>query len=158
MVHTREVALASTAIKYLYYDTSVIKDDEWPTPFNKKVQHSGDLGSRMEHAFNEVLDHEEKAVIIGSDCPEITSEIIEEAFYKLDLADVVMGPTYDGGYYLLGMKAKHSALFQDIAWSSDKVFDQTKQKIIEQGLLFTLLQKLSDLDYKEDLDKFPAFQ
>lgn len=122
------------------------------------MQASGDLGKRIKRAFEEVLEKESKAVIIGSDCPEISSKLIDEAFSKLDLADVVIGPAHDGGYYLLGIKTMYKFLFEDMPWSTEHLFSVTTERIKEQQLLFTLLPTLSDLDNSEDLGKFPQFR
>jgi len=81
--HTRATALQSEATKYLFYDQSIDTEDSWSADlFLKKVQSSGDLGQRMEDAFKSVLSSNSKAVIVGSDCPEITSELIDEAFRR----------------------------------------------------------------------------
>ncbi len=156
--YTKETALATKSKKYLFYDTEINENDDWDShDFNKLLQAKGDLGDRMRAAFETVLAENEKAVIIGSDCPELTTELVEEAFEKLELVDVVLGPTLDGGYYLLGMKKNHPILFEDIHWSTAEVYEQTRQKIIAEGLLFTVVQKLSDLDNIADLEKFPDF-
>jgi len=112
----------------------------------------------MVHAFETTLKKYSKAIIIGSDCPEISPDIINEAFTQLDSHDVVIGPTYDGGYYLLGMNEMTPELFKNIAWSTETVFDQTIEIIKNAQLSHAVLEKLSDLDYLEDLEKFPAFQ
>jgi len=158
MAHTRKVALESDTERFLFYDQSIAEGDDWNvSSFHKKVQYNGDLGERMSDAFSQVLNECDSAVIIGSDCPEISPEIIEAAFNKLELADVVVGPTFDGGYYLLGMNKLYPFLFQDIEWSSTSVYDNTIQKIASNNLLYTVLEEKSDLDYVEDLEKFPAF-
>ena len=158
MAHTRKVAIDSDADAYLFYDQEIATNDGWePTSFSKHVQYPGDLGERMSHAFAMVLEVADTAVIIGSDCPRISKDIIDFAFQKLQVADVVVGPTYDGGYYLLGMKKLHATLFQDIEWSSESVFDKTIEKLVSNDLLYTLMEKKSDLDYLEDLEKFPEF-
>ncbi len=106
-------------------------------------------------AFQYVLNSQSKAIIIGSDCPDISSQIIEEAFIRLDKHDCVIGPSEDGGYYLLGMKKLHSALFEDIEWSSSKVMEQTIRKIESLQLSYTQLPKLNDIDTIDDLRQFP---
>ena len=125
--------------------------------FIKSVQSDDDLGNRMSSAFQTVLTMENKAVIIGSDCPEINQETVNEAFRSLDNHDVVIGPTYDGGYYLLGMKAHHAELFSNIQWSSEDVYSSTIEAIKAKRLSHYTLGKMHDLDYKEDLDRFPIF-
>jgi len=123
--------------------------------FSKHLQSEGDLGIKMKKAFNHVLQIHSKAVIIGSDCPEISSEIIEDAFKKLDEFDCVIGPTTDGGYYLLGMKKFNPLLFENIEWSTDKVFKQTQMKLNEAQQNYSLLVTLTDVDTIDDLMKFP---
>ncbi len=157
--HTRTTALTADSKNYLFYDQAVEENDDWSTEsFYKLVQAEGDLGDRMNDAFLQVLKQEDKAVIIGSDCPEITDTIINEALNKLDIADVVIGPTLDGGYYLLGMKTLHSSLFQNMEWSTETVYSQTLLKIKEEGLLYAVLPQLSDMDNVDDLNKFPSFK
>lgn len=153
---TRNEAITFTGNRYLFYDTEVNTLDEWSNKlFIKSTQVKGDLGQRMQAAFKAVLQMENKAVIIGSDCPQIKSRIIDEAMEKLDNADVVIGPTLDGGYYLLGMKKLHRDLFSNIPWSTDQVFTKTIERLQNNNLRFLILEELSDLDTKEDLDKFP---
>lgn len=156
MRHTHDVALSCATSRYLFYHEKIESEDGWSaSDFDKHVQAEGDLGKRMAHAFSVTLAEQEKAIIIGSDCPDINPDIIEDAFDRLDLADVVIGPTLDGGYYLLGMKTDQNHLFQEMAWSTDSVFADTKEKMICANLLYSVMPTLSDLDNIEDLLKFP---
>ncbi len=158
MQHTRDVALAASVNRHLFYDQELNTEDAWSNQdFIKDVQVSGDLGKRMEAAFRTVLSRNSKAVIIGSDCPEITPEIIASAFNRLDLADIVIGPTYDGGYYLLGMKTLHTELFTEMTWSTETVYTDTINRIKAKGLLYSVCPTLSDMDNEDDLNKFPRF-
>ena len=156
--HTQKVSQSLNCNRYLFYDTEIQKNDMWSNEhFIKSVQSDGDLGNRMSSAFQTVLTMENKAVIIGSDCPEINQETVNEAFMRLDSHDVVIGPTYDGGYYLIGMRAYHEELFNNIKWSSENVYRSTIEAIKTKGLSHFALHKMHDLDYKEDLDRFPIF-
>lgn len=110
----------------------------------------------MHHAFIKAVAQCSKVLIIGSDCPYITKDIIEDAFDQLNNHDVVVGPTFDGGYYLLGMKQFHLDLFQDIPWSSEKVFSMTLGKIKKLGLAHWIGPKLNDIDYAEDWNEYLA--
>ena len=158
LTHTRKVSEQLDANKYLFYDTKIEDNDMWPADkFIKSVQSRGDLGDRMLSAFKSVLIMENKAVIIGSDCPEISQDIINKALSALDSNDMVIGPTHDGGYYLLGMKTLHRELFKDIEWSSHTVYRATINAMEKKKLSYKILDKKHDLDYKEDLDKFPIF-
>ena len=158
MQHTREVSLAVDCNRYLFYDTELNSKDDWnKADYIKGVQVNGDLGQRMQAAFTTVLRDNKKAVIIGSDCPEISPQVIESAYKQLDLADIVIGPTYDGGYYLLGMKEDHYELFTDMTWSIESVYEETLSRIKKNGLLFSTCPMLSDMDNEDDLNKFPDF-
>jgi rSAM/selenodomain-associated transferase 1 len=149
---TRDAAMGCVADRVLFYSDFVDMQDAWPASFfHKRVQHSGDLGARMESAFQKAFHSgAEKAVIIGSDCPELTGEVLQQAFDLLDTADFVLGPVPDGGYYLLGMKALESSVFYDIEWSTETVREKTIEKIRAAGKTFSLLPMLSDVDTEAD--------
>lgn len=149
---TRQAALGVHAERWLYYTDATEQGDGWPeTDFLKKVQHSGDLGERMHHAFWEAFETgTRKALIIGSDCPGLNPEILGQAFDALDHSDFVLGPTPDGGYYLLGMNQLEASVFQDIAWSTETVCRDTLEKIHTLEKTVTLLPVLSDVDTEED--------
>lgn len=116
------------------------------------VQEGESLGDRMIKAFDKVFAlGTEKAVIIGTDCVEISHELICQAFNALQVADVVLGPAEDGGYYLLGLKQGISEIFDGISWSTNLVLDQTLENIREKGLKFQLLKTLKDIDTTKDL-------
>lgn len=127
-------------------------------PFPKQLLHlqeGSDLGVKMKNAFQKVFSiGYHKAVIIGTDCPELTSDILAEAFRNLDQSDLVIGPAADGGYYLLGMKSEHSFLFQGIEWSTSEVFSRTLEIANHHKLSFSLLPVLHDIDEEEDWKKF----
>ena len=88
--------------------------------------------------------------MIGSDCPELTGEVLQMAFDLLDHSDFVLGPVPDGGYYLLGMKAFEPSVFHGIAWSTETVRETTLEKIRAAGKSCALLPMLSDVDTEED--------
>lgn len=149
---TRRAARAANVLRCLFYDDYIETDDEWPeADFFKYRQASGDLGERMAQAFRQVLDeHGGPALIVGSDCPELSASLIEQAFSALYTTDFVLGPTPDGGYYLLGMSRFYPEVFEGIAWSTSAVFEQTTQIIRSLGKSVTLLPVLSDIDVEED--------
>ncbi len=114
-----------------------------------------DLGARMAQAFQIALGNPYKSgIIIGTDIPGITGSILSAAFKSLEEHDVVMGPTEDGGYYLIGLKNNVPELFENIAWSTGTVFSVTQEKAKELGLSLKILPKLRDLDTEEDLHVF----
>ena len=137
---------------HVFYASEIIENDLWSDElFQKKLQKGEDLGARMSHAFTKLLSDYDKVVIVGSDCPQLTKEHIDSAFKSLQETDIVIGPTYDGGYYLLGMKHPHSFLFTDMKWSTDEVFSTSMKRIFEQEHTLTQLQMLSDIDVEDDL-------
>jgi rSAM/selenodomain-associated transferase 1 len=121
--------------------------------FIYRKQNGNDLGERMKNSFAEVFnDGFRKALIIGADIPDISCKMLEEAFGLLDESDVVLGPSKDGGYYLLGMKEQNNFLFSGIDWGSKKVLTQTLHKLNEKRRKIKILKKLNDIDTKADLE------
>ncbi len=141
--------------KEVWYSEFIDRQDHIdPKKFDKKKQKGRNLGERMSTAFTSVFNNGfGKAVIIGSDCPELTAEVIEEAYAKLDESDLVLGPSMDGGYYLLGMKKNHSELFTGIEWSTETVYKSTVQKAELLNLTIATLPVLNDIDTLDDLEK-----
>lgn len=149
--HTESISRASSLPRYVYYDETVTSDDLWTHPDTvKRKQSDGDLGERMHDACAEVLKEYPHAIIIGSDCGELTDDHLEQAADSLKHCDIVIGPTVDGGYYLIGLTQVMPGLFINMPWSTSAVFDQTIQQIIERSLSFKLLQRLSDVDTHDD--------
>ncbi len=115
------------------------------------LQVKGSLGEKINHAFETVHQEGDKTIIIGSDCPGISTDLIQQAFTVLDNFSIVLGPAEDGGYYLLGLNEKDSSLFEGISWSTDQVLKQTYQKAIQAEKSVKLLISLSDIDTEDDL-------
>lgn len=128
---------------------------QYPGANHYAAQVSGNLGKRMESALKKLLsqDHIDRAILIGADIPDLSSELIEDAATALEKKDVVLGPTLDGGYYLIGMKEVTSELFRDIEWSSDTVLAESKKRLKKLGLKTHLLEKLADLDTLADANE-----
>ncbi len=156
LAKTRAAALDSTAERSLWYSDTVVENDEWDSAFfNKKLQPAGDLGQRMSSAFRQEMEGgATKAVIIGSDCPDVNGAVIDQALQLLDHNDVVVGPTFDGGYYLLGMNRYLPGLFENVAWSTPEVLETTREKCITNGYSLALLPLLNDIDDEGDWDEY----
>ncbi|MCE2497265.1 MAG: TIGR04282 family arsenosugar biosynthesis glycosyltransferase [Flavobacteriales bacterium] len=154
--HTREVALKVDAFKQLYYSDQVVAHDLWSAEgFAKYVQSDGDLGERMKSAFEQSFSEgAKKVVIIGSDCYELEPAHVDAAFKALDNSDFVIGPAWDGGYYLLGCKQPADFLFEGISWSTDSVFDETRRAIVSRGFTLGTLEELRDIDTQTDLEYY----
>ncbi len=160
----------STIQPYVFYSDFINKNDDWSNDiFEKSVQSGDDLGDRMLNAFASILKNHEKACIIGSDCPTLSVAILESAFEALDNHDFVVGPSTDGGYYLLGMNAPQylsdnkseirnpkseieppQYLFENMVWSTENVLSETLKRIKKQDKTVALLPELTDVDEEKD--------
>jgi uncharacterized protein len=120
-------------------------------------QVEGDLGARIDAAFAVAFESgAAAAVAIGSDTPHLSPEAIDEAFRRLGEADVVLGPARDGGYYLIGLRARRPALFHGIAWSTSGVLAATLERIRRERMSVALLEETFDLDRAEDLEQLAS--
>lgn len=120
-------------------------------------QSPGDLGQRMQKAFEEMFASGCKiCCIIGSDAPDLPLSYIQEAYQLLatQQTDIVFGPSRDGGYYLLGMRKIWVQLFTEIPWSSVDVLEQSLSAARDSGLTSALLPEWQDIDTVEDLNAF----
>ena len=153
LTHTNGVALKVHADKHIFYSSHIDANDEWnDAEFVKELQNGNDLGEKMRNAFDDLFKKGYGQVaIIGSDCPDINADLIEQAFLELDRSDVVIGPATDGGYYLLALKKLYPALFEKITWSTKHVLKQTLANCKGINKSFHLLPVLSDVDVAEDI-------
>ena len=119
-------------------------------------QSTGDLGSRMQAAIAHLLDLRGvgAALLVGSDVPLIAGECVAEASALLDGPErVVIGPADDGGYYLIGMRQAHSALFEQISWGSSTTLTETRLAAERAGLEIRLIRSGYDVDTMDDLQR-----
>jgi uncharacterized protein len=156
--HTANISANVKADRFVYYSEERRKNDLWNDDiFNKKVQKGDDLGIRMENAFNEVFAlGYERAIIIGSDMLDLTSEDINEAFQKLASNSFVLGPAEDGGYYLLGMKTTKPEIFRNKNWGTATVREATLADLKTESV--ALLAEKNDIDYYDDVRYIEEFQ
>lgn len=117
-----------------------------------QFQGEGDLGQRMErslvNAFNQTA---KQVIIIGTDCPDLNSQILLTAFEKLQVFNLVLGSAMDGGYYLIGLQKATAELFTNIHWGTAQVFARTVEIAKKLNLSIGYLQPLADVDRPEDL-------
>jgi len=152
---TRKQCIHYLGTKYLFYSDFIEPIDAWDSNvFIKKLQSGNDLGLRMQHAFCEVFQQHSKVIIIGSDCPYLTSQHIEQANSLLDTADCVIGPALDGGYYLLGLSKLHLQLFQNKNWSSSTVLMDSLVDLKQLNLGYQLMEPLEDVDSLEAWNRY----
>jgi rSAM/selenodomain-associated transferase 1 len=150
--YTRDITKCIDSTRLLFYSDFIDYNDDWEDQvYEKYVQSGNDFGEKMLNTFNIALAHHKLAVIIGSDCFELSSDIIELAFKKLKNLDVVLGPAKDGGYYLMGLKKVYPELFQDKNWSTNSVISETINTVKNLELSYSLLPLLGDIDTLQDL-------
>ncbi len=157
--HTIKTAVSVKSRRQVWYSDFIdVQDDINEPEFEKYLQKGDNLGNRMNYAFNRGFKAgHQKIVIIGSDCPGITPQIIERAFHELESRQVVLGPSEDGGYYLLGMNRHCPEVFAGVSWSTDQVLAQTISNIESNNLSHTMLPVLNDIDTAEDLENSRFF-
>ncbi len=151
--HTRLACEQTEADRLLFYSNFIEQEDAWEDKYFKKfVQAGSDLGARMRTAFEDAFGRYgyQKVVIIGSDCADLTSDTITAAFQHLESHDTVIGPSNDGGYYLLGMRQLFTPVFERKQWSTPSVLEDTIVDIENAGLTYHLLPQLTDIDTEAD--------
>jgi len=142
---------------HIYFSNS-INLEIWPKS-KKFLQKGADLGERMQQAFTASFDQGYQKVIgIGSDLPDISKEIIVEAFKRLTQNDAVFGPSMDGGYYLLGMTQMIPEIFENKPWSTEELLDLTLNELLQKKTSTSLLQTLNDIDTISDFEKSTLYQ
>ena len=110
------------------------------------AQAGGDLGERMERFLTHALAAADRVVLIGSDSPDVPKAVLDEAFAALQKHDVVLGPSADGGYYLVGVARRLPPIFADIAWSTPDVWTQTTSRLRAAGIGWHELPPWYDVD------------
>ncbi len=119
-------------------------------------QSAGDLGQRMSSQFQRAFTAgANKVVLVGTDIPDLSAEILSQAFQALDQSPFTLGPCVDGGYYLIGLARPVPSLFHDIPWSTPKVCQLTLERAKDLDLHPVLLPTLRDIDEPPDLRFYP---
>ena len=154
--HTASMASALDAYKIVCYDCRVEITDRWDGCADERwLQRGDDLGARMEAAVRCAFHQGYgKVILIGTDCPQLTSPILESAFAELDSNEVVIGPAEDGGYYLLALKSVQPEFFRNKNWGTESVLPETIANAARLGLRYTLLPVLRDVDTAADAQAF----
>jgi uncharacterized protein len=119
-------------------------------------QGEGDLGERMEQAFERVLCSHDRALLIGTDAPRLDAPYLRAAAEALNEADAVFGPTADGGYALVGLRRAAPELFTGMRWSNDQVMAHTRTRLVASRMRHAELPLLHDIDEPADLCHLPA--
>jgi rSAM/selenodomain-associated transferase 1 len=142
---------------WVVFSTSVERQREtWPSgapePSGWFAQRGEDLGERIQNAGDELLDAGHgRVVLLGSDHPTVTADLLESAFTELQTREVVFGPTLDGGYYLVGTTRPRSGIFTGVPWSTPQVLARTLDHVEAAGIGLAMLSPWYDVDTPDDL-------
>jgi rSAM/selenodomain-associated transferase 1 len=137
------------------------QDPRWhgidlPAGVLRTEQGHGDLGEKMARAVQRVTtEHQQAAMLVGTDCPALSSAGLAEAARQLAHHDAVLIPASDGGYVLLGLKAPCPGIFYDMAWSTSAVASETLARLAQLGLSVWIGPTLDDIDEPADLAHLP---
>ena len=156
----RNVSLGFPGECYVFYSEYLPSEpDLWDDDFfiKRKQDPVIDLGLRMKAAFNELLPIHSSVILIGTDISHLSTDVLEESILLLKDTDVILGPSDDGGYYLIGMKKPNDYIFQNMTWSVDTVLSESVQRISMNNRTYSLLKTLPDIDTAEDWEKHGWF-
>ncbi len=150
--HTLEAAAAAGLPVVLAVAGREASDWTPPTAARVIPQTGADLGERMRNAFDARFESgAEGVILIGSDLPLVSADLLASAAAALGRVPIVLGPASDGGYWLIGQRAPGRDLFSDVPWSSHRTLAATREKIARTGAAHQELFELSDLDNHRDL-------
>lgn len=152
---TKDTVMNLGVEKRVCYSDKLDQHDLWENDiFQKELQKGDDLGKRMYNAINNAsLEGYEKICLIGTDIFDLTDQVIERAFDALESYDIAIGPSTDGGYYLIGMKSPVKTVFENKKWSTNTVLKDTIAHFNKLDLTYTLLPVLNDIDEINDITK-----
>jgi rSAM/selenodomain-associated transferase 1 len=151
--HTLEIASSSGARVVL--SLADVPSGVWARGIKGalEIQRGADLGDRMDDAFaRRFAEGEERVVLVGSDCPWFTATHVARASSKLGGADAVLGPSTDGGYWLVAQRPPGLPLFARIPWSTPETLERTRKRIRSLGGSWSELEELADIDTADDLE------
>ena len=142
---------------HLYYSDYIEKDDLFSNVVTQKKRQTGEqLGERMSNAFNEALIDYDKVIIIGTDLWTLETQDIENAFRALENHAAVIGPSSDGGYYLLGITEILPQIFLNKQWGTFSVLPNTLKDLT--SIKYHLLPEKNDVDTFSDLEEYPTLR
>ncbi|SFR39144.1 hypothetical protein SAMN04490243_1484 [Robiginitalea myxolifaciens] len=146
------------ADKFVYFTEALGTGEFWnPERFEYKLQQGSDLGEKMQNAFMEAFHAGYKRVVlIGSDLPDLDTQVLSDAFAALQSQKVVLGPASDGGYYLVGLVEVPGQIFSGKAWGGPEVLADTLSDL--KGIPVSLLAEKNDVDRYEDIAHRPEFK
>ncbi|MCO4806920.1 MAG: TIGR04282 family arsenosugar biosynthesis glycosyltransferase [Flavobacteriales bacterium] len=160
LIYTKEITKKLNCDKSVFYSDRIDDNDLWDNMIYTKNLQSGDnRGERLTDAFTRAFAMgKDRVVVIGTDCIELESYMIKEAFAVLESNDVVMGPSSDGGYYMLGMRKFLPMLLLEKDWNSDDLLMDTIIDLKKLDSKYYLLKTLNNIETSADLDQLSRVQ
>jgi uncharacterized protein len=159
--HLTELSETDLYLAYTPADAGPMIGSLAPAAFRYFPQSGLDLGARMGNVLVELGRRgHRRLVLIGSDLPVLQLEILRDAFKYLDVPDrrAVLGPSRDGGYYLIGMNQAIPEIFAGMTWSHDRVLADSLAKLRELCIDFALLPNWFDVDTMADIQRLRALE
>jgi uncharacterized protein len=147
---------AAPVVSYSPDDSRPLFEDLTPPHFMLIPQHGDDLGARLLFTFDRLFRQGfTQVIVIDSDTPTLPTAYLEQALMLIAerVNDVVLGPTEDGGYYLIGLRQSHHELFEQMPWSTSQVFPETRRRSEQYGLTVACTEYWYDVDTPEDLSR-----
>jgi uncharacterized protein len=147
---------AAPVVSYSPDDSRPLFEDLTPPHFMLIPQHGDDLGARLLFTFDRLFRQGfTQVIVIDSDTPTLPIAYLEQALMLIAerVNDVVLGPTEDGGYYLIGLRQSHRELFEQMPWSTSQVFPETRRRSEQYGLTVACTEYWYDVDTPEDLSR-----
>jgi uncharacterized protein len=147
---------AAPVVSYSPDDSRPLFEDLTPLHFMLIPQHGDDLGARLLFTFDRLFRQGfTQVIVIDSDTPTLPTAYLEQALMLIAerVNDVVLGPTEDGGYYLIGLRQSHRELFEQMPWSTSQVFPETRRRSEQYGLTVACTEYWYDVDTPEDLSR-----
>ncbi|HXV50471.1 MAG TPA: TIGR04282 family arsenosugar biosynthesis glycosyltransferase [Candidatus Binatia bacterium] len=154
--HLRTIDSVERYLAYAPADVEAMMREFGGADYRYMPQRGAELGERMKNVFDDLWQRGHKRIaLVGSDLPALPTQIICQAFERIagDERRVVLGPSQDGGYYLVGMNQATPEIFENIIWSHDQVLAQTTARLNALNVSFTMLPIWYDLDSMEDLER-----
>jgi rSAM/selenodomain-associated transferase 1 len=162
--HTVQTCLATSAFDFI--EICATPDIDHPrfkrlaTRYGSRlhwsIQRGKDLGARMSNAFERLLQTNQSVVLIGTDAPALTAQMLDDAMTRWQQEDAVFVPALDGGYALIGLRRPHPGLFEQMPWGTDAVMQITHQRLHAANAQALVLAPVTDIDEPADLEHLPA--
>ena len=156
----KSLACAERYVAYAPDDAQSIMQELAGADYSYLAQRGGDLGARMQNLCADLWQRGHRSIVlVGSDLPGLPVDFLQQAFAQLEgeRGRVVLGPSADGGYYLIGMNQPAAEIFKNLTWSHERVLAQTTARLDGLGLSYGLLPAWFDLDVAEDFQRLRRF-